>query len=85
MCNFTPVQIIADYILRFLKNNTDAKLYEAMQRLEKKIGQFVADGVDEHQLRSSLSKVCRSRSGRLLKRSVNNSFHKKEHHTGKLL
>ena len=60
MCNFTPVQIIADYILRFLKNNTDAKLYEAMQRLEKKIGQFVADGVDEHQLRSSLSKVCRS-------------------------
>lgn len=77
MCNFTPVQIIADYILRFLKNNTDAKLYEAMQRLEKKIGQFVADGVDEHQLRSSLSKVCRSRSGRLLKRSVNNSFHKK--------
>lgn len=35
MCNFTPVQIIADYILRFLKNNTDAKLYEAMQRLEK--------------------------------------------------
>ncbi|AIE66797.1 TPA: hypothetical protein ACYSC8_005002 [Citrobacter freundii] len=67
MCNFTPVQIIADYILRFLKNNTDAKLYEAMQRLEKKIGQFVADGVDEHQLRSSLSKVCRSRSRAALK------------------
>jgi hypothetical protein len=67
MCNFTPVQIIADYILRFLKNNTDAKLYEAMQRLEKKIGQFVADGVDEHQLRSSLSKVCRSRWGAALK------------------
>ncbi|WP_413454324.1 hypothetical protein [Enterobacter hormaechei] len=67
MCNFTPVQIIADYILRFLKNNTDAKLYEAMQRLEKKIGQFVADGVDEHQLRSSLSKVCRSRSRAPLK------------------
>ncbi|EFI9807820.1 hypothetical protein ACEV6G_20755 [Enterobacter ludwigii] len=67
MCNFTPVQIIADYILRFLKNNADAKLYEAMQRLEKKIGQFVADGVDEHQLRSSLSKVCRSRSRATLK------------------
>lgn len=67
MCNFTPVQIIADYILRFLKNNTDAKLYEAMQRLEKKIGQFVADGVDEHQLRSSLSKVCRPRSRAALK------------------
>lgn len=67
MCNFTPVQIIADYILRFLKNNTDAKLYEAMQRLEKKIGQFVADGVDEHQLRSSLSKVCRFRSRAALK------------------
>ncbi|QED76232.1 hypothetical protein FTV93_26535 (plasmid) [Escherichia coli] len=67
MCNFTPVQIISDYILRFLKNNADAKLYEAMQRLENKIGQFVADGVDEHQLRSSLSKVSRSRSGATLK------------------
>ena len=66
MCNFTPVQIIADYILRFLKNNTDAKLYmRQCSVLKKKIGQFVADGVDEHQLRSSLSKVCRSRSGRL--------------------
>ncbi len=54
MYKFTPVQIIADYILRFLKNNADAKLYEAMQRLETKIGQFIADGVDEHQLRSSL-------------------------------
>ncbi|WP_141115488.1 hypothetical protein [Escherichia coli] len=47
MYKFTPVQIIADYILRFLKNNADAKLYEAMQRLETKIGQFIADGVDE--------------------------------------
>ncbi|EEJ6295636.1 hypothetical protein CB474_003395 [Salmonella enterica subsp. enterica] len=28
MYKFTPVQIIADYILRFLKNNADAKLYE---------------------------------------------------------
>ncbi|WP_272707261.1 hypothetical protein [Salmonella enterica] len=56
MYKFTPVQIIADYILRFLKNNADAKLYEAMQRLETKIGQFIADGVDEHQLRSSLSR-----------------------------
>jgi hypothetical protein len=37
-----------------------------MQRLETKIGQFIADGVDEHQLRSSLSKASRSRSGRLL-------------------
>ncbi|MFV2638997.1 hypothetical protein ACNIZO_11670 [Escherichia coli] len=62
MYKFTPVQIIADYILRFLKNNADAKLYEAMQRLETKIGQFIADGVDEHQLRSSLSKASRSRS-----------------------
>ena len=60
MYKFTPVQIIADYILRFLKNNADAKLYEAMQRLETKIGQFIADGVDE--LRSSLSKASRSRS-----------------------
>lgn len=67
MCKFTPVKIIADYMLRFLKNNADAKLYEAMQRLEKKIGQFVADGVDEHQLRSSLSKVSRSRSRATLK------------------
>jgi len=67
MCKFTPVHIIADYILRFLKNNADAKLYEAMQRLETKIGQFVDDGVDEHQLRSSLSKVSRSRSRATLK------------------
>ncbi|EOD3918946.1 hypothetical protein ACJP8O_004959 [Enterobacter hormaechei] len=37
MCKFTPVKIIADYMLRFLKNNADAKLYEAMQRLEKKL------------------------------------------------
>nr|WP_251077320.1 hypothetical protein [Escherichia coli] len=77
MYKFTPVQIIADYILRFLKNNADAKLYEAMQRLETKIGQFIADGVDEHQLRSSLSKASRSRSGRLLYRSVRNLFRKK--------
>ncbi len=35
---------------------------EAMQRLETKIGQFIADGVDEHQLRSSLSKASQSRS-----------------------
>ena len=67
MCNFTPVQIIADYILRFLKNTADAKLYEATQRIESKIGQFIADGVDEHQLRSSLSKVSRSRSRATLK------------------
>ncbi|EEZ9502185.1 TPA: hypothetical protein MDK31_002250 [Enterobacter hormaechei] len=67
MCKFTPVKIIADYMLRFLKNNADAKLYEAMQRLETKIGQFVADGVDEHKLRSSLSKASRSRSRATLK------------------
>ncbi|WP_251270687.1 hypothetical protein [Enterobacter hormaechei] len=52
---------------KIIRGFISAKLYEAMQRLEKKIGQFVADGVDEHQLRSSLSKVCRSRSRAALK------------------
>ncbi len=45
-----------------MRGSLSAKLYEAMQRLETKIGQFIADGVDEHQLRSSLSKASRSRS-----------------------
>lgn len=67
MSKSTPEKIISDYILRFLKNNTDAKLYEAMQRLEKKIVQFVADGVDEGQLRSSLKKASRSRTFETLK------------------
>ncbi|BDK85253.1 hypothetical protein FJMB80182_51030 (plasmid) [Enterobacter hormaechei] len=63
MCIHLNLMIFTKIIRGFIS----AKLYEAMQRLEKKIGQFVADGVDEHQLRSSLSKVCRSRSRAALK------------------
>lgn len=51
----TPVRIISDYMLRFLRNNKEAKLYEAKDRLERKIIQFVADGFDEQRLRLSLS------------------------------
>ncbi|MEG1689050.1 MAG: hypothetical protein RR308_04695 [Hafnia sp.] len=50
-----PVRIISDYMLRFLRNNKEAKLYEAKDRLERKIVQFVADGFDEQRLRQSLS------------------------------
>lgn len=50
-----PLRIISDYMLRFLRNNKDAKLYEAKDRLERKIVQFVADGFDEQRLRQSLS------------------------------
>ncbi|EMB3980167.1 hypothetical protein U8548_004152 [Salmonella enterica] len=42
-------------MLRFLRNNKEAKLYEAKDRLERKIVQFVADGFDEQRLRQSLS------------------------------
>ena len=51
----TPVRIISDYMLRFLRNNKEAKLYEAKDRLERKIIQFVADGFDEQRLRQSPS------------------------------
>lgn len=50
-----PLQIISDYILRFMHNNKDAKLFEAKERLEKKITLFIADGYDEQRLRGALS------------------------------
>lgn len=49
-----PLRIISDYMLRFMKNNKDAKLFEAKQRLEKKIAQFAADGYDEQNLQKAL-------------------------------
>lgn len=50
-----PLRIISDYMLRFMRNNKDAKLSEAKERLEKKIVQFTADGYDEQRLRQALS------------------------------
>ncbi|HEW9972552.1 hypothetical protein KGP24_23945 (plasmid) [Enterobacter sp. JBIWA008] len=40
---------------RFISNNKDAKLYEAKDRLERKIMQFTSDGYDERCLRQALS------------------------------
>lgn len=54
------VRIIADYMLRFMRNNPDSKLYEAMTRLETKVAQFTADGCDETLLRESLAVALRS-------------------------
>lgn len=51
----SPLRIISDYMLRFLSNNKDAKLYEAKDRLEHKIIQFTFDGYDEQCLRQALS------------------------------
>lgn len=50
-----PLRIISDYMLRFMKNNKDAKLFEAKERLAKKIVQFAADGYDEQCLQKALS------------------------------
>ncbi|EQA6233040.1 hypothetical protein ACYJ2I_004074 [Enterobacter hormaechei] len=49
-----PLRIISDYMLRFLRNNKEAKLYEAKDRLERKIVQFTSDGYDEQCLRQAL-------------------------------
>lgn len=54
------VRIIADYMLRFMRNNPDAKLYEAMGRLETKVVQFTLDGCDESTLRASLAVALRT-------------------------
>lgn len=51
----SPLRIISDYMQRFLSNNKDAKLYEAKDRLERKIIQFTSDGYDERCLRQALS------------------------------
>lgn len=50
-----PLRIISDYMQRFMRNNKDAKLFEAKERLEKKITLFIADGYDEQRLRGALS------------------------------
>ena len=54
------VRIIADYMLRFMRNNPDSKLYEARARLEKKVTQFMEDGCEESLLRASLEAALRS-------------------------
>lgn len=58
-----PVRIIADYTLRFMRNNKDAKLAEAKDRLEQKIKLFAADGWDEEELRQAFNHAVKSRSG----------------------
>ncbi|EKQ7213297.1 DUF5417 domain-containing protein [Citrobacter meridianamericanus] len=51
----TPLRIISDYMQRFMRNNKDAKLSEAKQRLESKIVLLIDDGYDEQHLRQALS------------------------------
>ncbi|MDC8910524.1 DUF5417 domain-containing protein [Citrobacter freundii] len=51
----TPIRIISDYMQRFMRNNKDAKLSEAKQRLESKIVLLIDDGYDEQHLRQALS------------------------------
>jgi len=60
----TPIHVIADYMLRFMLNNKDAKLFEAKLRLESKIRLFVADGWEETRLRQAFSEAqnCHSRT-----------------------
>lgn len=60
--NWKPVQIIADYILRFLRNNKDVKLSEAKERIEKKISLFAADGFNREELLKAFAPALRSRS-----------------------
>ncbi|EOM7976224.1 hypothetical protein ACNCRI_004235 [Escherichia coli] len=64
-----PEHIIADYILRFMKNNKEAKLYEAMSRLESKIKLFVADGHDELHIRALLNQAAHSHTKESLKQA----------------
>lgn len=58
----TPLRIICDYMQRFMRNNKDAKLSEAKQRLESKIVVFINDGYDEQHLRQALSSATSSHS-----------------------
>ncbi|ENR9964041.1 hypothetical protein ACEXTD_003025 [Salmonella enterica] len=64
-----PEHIIADYVLRFMKNNKEAKLYEAMSRLESKIKLFVADGHDEEHIRTLLNQATQCHTKESLKRA----------------
>lgn len=58
----TPLRIISDYMQRFMRNNKDAKLSEAKQRLESKIVLLINDGYDEQHLRQALSSATSSHS-----------------------
>ncbi|EGE2353540.1 hypothetical protein DL738_11865 [Escherichia coli] len=64
-----PEHIIADYVLRFMKNNKEAKLYEALSRLESKIKLFVADGHNEEHIRSLLNQATKCHTKESLKRA----------------
>lgn len=58
----TPLRIISDYMQRFMRNNKDAKLSEAKQRLESKIVLLINDGYDEQHLRQVLYSATSSHS-----------------------
>lgn len=63
----TPIQFIADYTLRFIHNNPDAKLFEAKKRLEQKIELFVSDGQDEQVICAAFATALSSRSSAAFK------------------
>lgn len=66
----TPLRIISDYMQRFMRNNKDAKLSEAKQRLESKIVVFINDGYDEQHLRQALSSATSSHSREAFTRAL---------------
>lgn len=66
----TPLRIICDYMQRFMRNNKDAKLSEAKQRLESKIVVFINDGYDEQHLRQALSSATSSHSREAFTRAL---------------
>ncbi|HAT7594803.1 TPA: hypothetical protein JAW44_004612 [Citrobacter werkmanii] len=66
----TPLRIICDYMQRFMRNNKDAKLSEAKQRLESKIVVFINDGYDEQHLRQALSAATSSHSREAFTRAL---------------
>lgn len=66
----TPLRIISDYMQRFMRNNKDAKLSEAKQRLESKIVLLIDDGYDEQHLRQALSAATSSHSREAFTRAI---------------
>ncbi|QLV95586.1 DUF5417 domain-containing protein (plasmid) [Citrobacter freundii] len=66
----TPLRIISDYMQRFMRNNKDAKLSEAKQRLESKIVLLIGDGYDEQHLRHALSAATSSHSREAFTRAL---------------
>lgn len=66
----TPLRIISDYMQRFMRNNKDAQLSEAKQRIESKIVVFINDGYDEQHLRQALSAATSSHSREAFTRAI---------------